>query len=129
MENSKIIIDTNAWMAVGKYHVPIFPEIERLFGSYAVLSTLQGSLDELKKIQETTKGKENLAAKLALQIIDAKIKSHELTLIPSEGYVDNILIRESLKKILVLTADRELQTKLTRPFLIIKQKRYIELIE
>ena len=128
MTNTEIIIDTNAWMAVGKFHVPLFQEIERLFGSLTEISPLSGTVEELEKIKLTSKGKEKLAAKLAIQIIQKKVNSEELILTESKGYVDDLLVVESKGKKLILTADKELQGRLTPPFLIIKQKRYLELL-
>ena len=124
-----IIIDTNSWMAIGQHQTPVFEEIGRLFGETQKIATLQGTVTELEKIQETGRGKNKLAAKLALQIISQKVAKKELTLLPINGYVDNMLIKQSEEGNVVLTADRNLQRRLTRPFLIIKQKRYLQLME
>ncbi len=107
-----IIIDTNSWMAIGQHHVPVFEEIERLFGNTSNIATVQGTVAELEKIKEMGRGKNKLAAKLALQIIEQKARKKELSLLPLVGYVDDVLIKQSKEGDIILTADRELQKKI-----------------
>ena len=73
-----IFVDTNAWMSLGQHHVPLFQEIERLFGSSAKIFVLSGTISELQKIVDSARGKDKLAAKLALQIIEKKVIEKEL---------------------------------------------------
>ena len=125
----KIFIDTNAWMAVGQHHVPLFHEIERLFGNSVQISVLSGTLSELQKLTETLRGKDKLAAKLALQIISQKESKKELTVSLITGYVDDLLVNESKDGALVITADFVLQKRLQRPYVVIKLNKFLELRE
>ena len=124
----QVFVDTNAWMAVGQHKLSLFEEIERLCGKIDVL-VLQGTIDELHKIHDTTKGKDKAAAKLALQIIAQKIARKELQLHPNKGYVDDLLVKYSQDGALVVTADFVLQKRLKKPFIIVKQYKFLELKE
>ena len=124
-----IILDTNAWMAIGQHHVPVFEEIERLFGKTVTIATLKGTITELEKIKDTARGKDKLAAKLSLQILAQKHSREELEILPIEGYVDRELIELSKEGDIILTADFELQGKLQKPYVIIRQHRFLELRE
>ena len=119
-----IFVDTNAWMSLGQHHVPLFQEIERLFGSSAKIFVLSGTISELQKIVDSARGKDKLAAKLALQIIEKKVIEKELSVSEKEGYVDDLLVEESKRKNLVITADFVLQKRLKRPYIIIKKNKF-----
>lgn len=123
-----VFVDTNAWMAVGQHKLSLFEEIERLCGNASIF-ILQGTITELQKIQDVSKGKDKIAAKLALQIIDQKLTKKQLHLRPSEGYVDDLLVEESQKGALVVTADFVLQKRLKKPFIIVKQHKFLALKE
>ncbi len=125
----KIFVDTNAWMAVGQYHVPLFQELERLFGSSIEIFVLEGTISELQKLSETLRGKDKLAAKLVLQIIAQKVQTKEITVSPITGYVDDLLVNESKAGALVITADFVLQKRLKRPYVIIKKNKFLEIRE
>tara|TARA_Y100000310_G_scaffold155653_1_gene155115 strand:+ start:413 stop:799 length:387 start_codon:yes stop_codon:yes gene_type:complete len=125
----KIFVDTNTWMALGQHRLPLFQEIERLFGKIANIFVLSGTIDELEKIKEESRGKDKLAAKLALQIIENKVQKEELVIIKKDGYVDDLLVKESKEGAIVITADFILQKRLRKPYVIIKMNKYLELRE
>ena len=125
----RIFVDTNTWMALGQHHLPLFQEIERLFGKTAKLFVLSGTTKELEKIQAESRGKDKLAAKLALQVIKQKVLKKDLELIEKEGYVDDLLVEESNQGAVVITADAVLQKRLKKPFVIVKMNKYLELRE
>ncbi|MBI2103261.1 hypothetical protein HYT55_05445 [Candidatus Woesearchaeota archaeon] len=120
-----IIIDTNALMAVGEQKIDIFIEIEKICMFQYKLAVLSGTVDELIKIQQEQRGKYKTAAKIALMLLEIK----NIAKIPSSEYVDDELVKLSQKGKLVLTQDKELKKKLTKPYLTIRQGKKVVLIE
>ena len=83
---------------------------------------MEGTIGELKNIQEEQRGKYKRLAKLALDIIKAK----KVKVFPhSAGEVDDLLMDYSLAGYLVLTQDLALKRRLARPYLTIRQKKRI----
>lgn len=117
----QIIIDTNALVAMGEFKIDIFTELERICDFPYKITILIGTLEELNRIYQESKGKYKAAAKLALDII----KKKNIEIIPEEGYVDDILVELSKKGNLVLTQDIELKKRLTKPYLTIRQKKTV----
>ena len=121
----KIILDTNALMAIAEFKIDIFSELERICDFTYDLYILEGTIKELKKIMEEQRQKFKRAAKLALAIVKAKgIKK-----IASSNYVDDELVELSKKGNLVLTQDIELKKRLTKPYLTIRQKKRVVLMK
>ena len=120
----KIIIDTNALMAIGEFKLDLFLEIERACDFNYSIIILQGTIDELKEIQAKQRGKFKRAAKLALSVLKAK----NIKIVKSEGHVDNSLVDYSRKGDLVLTQDVGLKKRLTKPYLIIRQKKKVSMV-
>ena len=121
----KIIIDTNALMAISEFKIDIFTELEQCCNFKYKPVVLKGTITELETIKLEQRGKFKLAANLALKIIKAK----KIEVIQKEGDVDNLLIVESKKGHLVLTQDVELKKKLSKPYLTIRQKKKIMLVK
>ena len=121
----KIILDTNALMAIAEFKIDIFSELERICDFTYDLYILEGTIKELKKIMEEQRQKFKRAAKLALAIVKAKgIKK-----IASSNYVDDELVELSKKGNLVLTQDIELKKRLTKPYFTIRQKKRVVLVK
>lgn len=120
----KIILDTNALMAIAEFKIDLFSELENVCDFTYDLFVLAGTIRELKKIMEEQRGKYKAAAKLALGII--KVKGIER--IKEEGYVDDLLVNYSKKGYLVLTQDVALKKRLAKPYLTIRQKKRIMLV-
>ncbi len=121
----KIILDTNAVMAIAEFKIDLFSELENCCDFTYDLFVLDGTIKELKKIMEEQRQKFKRAAKLALAIIKAKgIKK-----ITSSGYVDDVLVELSKKGDLVLTQDVELKKRLAKPYLTIRQKKRVVLVK
>lgn len=134
MKTKMIIIDTNALMAVGEQKMDIFRELERICLFPFTLAVLSGTVDELKKIQQEQRGKYKTAANIALKLLSLKkvqvISSEEMSSKESfKPCVDEELIKQSKKGNLILTQDKELKKRLTKPFLTIRQKKKIVLVE
>tara|TARA_Y100000310_G_C20249139_1_gene608263 strand:- start:247 stop:618 length:372 start_codon:yes stop_codon:yes gene_type:complete len=119
----RIILDTNALMAISNFKIDLFRELENINFQYD-LFILKGTIDELKKIIKEQRGKYKQAAKLGLALIKAKkIKSIE-----SFGNVDDELVKQSKKGALVLTQDIGLKRRLHKPYLTIRQKKKIMVV-
>jgi rRNA-processing protein FCF1 len=121
----KIYLDTNSLMAVGEFKIDIFDELEKCCDFEFKLQILQGTLDELEKIMKTQRGKYKRAAKLAISLISVK----RIMVDPAEGYVDDVLVQKSRRGLLVLTQDVILKKKLKKPYLTIRQKKKIIMVE
>jgi len=123
----KIILDTNALMAIGEFNLDIFTAVKEVMDVKYKIYVLDGTLDELHKIMVEQRGKFKRFAKLALSIIDAK----KIEVIVSDDAccsVDDVLVDMSKKGDLVLTQDVELKKKLVRPYLTIRQKKKVILV-
>ena len=112
----RVILDTNVIMALVQLKIDIHEQLKE----YAVY-IVQGTLDELHKILKEGKGKDKLAAKLALEVLSAK----KIDILSGEGYVDDILVEYSKKGYGVVTQDLGLKRRLTKPYFTIRQKKYI----
>lgn len=121
----KIIIDTNALMAIAEFKIDLFSELEKACDFNYELYVLSGTIKELKKIREEQRAKYKRAAKLALAIVKAK----GIRIIKSTGYVDDALINLSKKGNLILTQDTALKRRLSKPYLTIRQKKRIVIVK
>ncbi|MFH0701419.1 MAG: hypothetical protein V2A62_03200 [Candidatus Woesearchaeota archaeon] len=126
MKNHKtVLVDTNAWMAIGELKIDLFAELEKCCDFSIQIATLEGTLRELQKIREEQRGKFKRYAKLALDLIKAKkveVFQH------SVGNVDELLVDYSHGGYLILTSDAELKKRLKRPYLTIRQGKMIIMI-
>ncbi len=120
----KIILDTNALMAIAEFRIDIFSELERACDIPYTVYVLEGTVQELEKIQHTQRATFSRAAKLALALLRAK----HVPVIREEGNVDDLLVNHSHAGDLVLTQDRELKRRLSKPYLTIRQKKMIILV-
>ena len=121
----RLIIDTNALMAIADFKIDIFSELKETCDFNYELFILSGTIDELNKIKEKQRGKYKRAAQLALTIL--KIK--KVKIIKSIGDVDDKLVELSKNKDIILTQDIVLKSKLTRPYLTIRQKKKIIIVK
>jgi uncharacterized protein len=101
----KVIIDTNGLMIPGQFGLDIFSELGRLgFDSYIVVSA---SVKELGKIIASGRGKDKMAAKLALSLLD------RCTIIEESGFADDLIVEKAIcMKASVFTNDAELKKRL-----------------
>ncbi|HLC81685.1 MAG TPA: hypothetical protein VJH68_03425 [Candidatus Nanoarchaeia archaeon] len=125
----KIILDTNAMMAVAEFKLDIFRSLEDSCYFPYQLYVLSGTIDELQQIKETQRGKFNLAAKLALGILSIKISAGIVLVISNKGKVDDLLAAYSKKRYLILTQDVNLKKRLFKPYLTIRQKKFVVQVE
>ena len=120
----KIILDTNALMAISEFKMDIFSELEHL-DYLCEVSVLSGTVDELKKIIIEQRGKYKRAASLGLALLEAK----KVKILKSSGDVDDALVKHSKKGSLVLTQDIGLKRRLRKPYLTIRQKRKVIVVK
>lgn len=122
----RIIIDTNALMALVQFKVDIFEELKRYCDFKYEVAVLKGSIDELKKIARKDNSKESRAAKLLLQLIKSK---KLIVMLHPERPVDDLLVNYSKRGYLVLTQDIPLKKRLTRPYLTLRQKKRVIMVK
>jgi len=120
-----IIIDTNALMAMDEFGLDIFSAIREACNFPYTLAVLSKTMEELQSIMNSQRLKYKKAAKLALEMI----KKKKLTVIESKGDVDDDLVEYSQKGYLILTQDHELKKRLKKPYLTIRQKSKIIILE
>ena len=121
----KIILDTNALMAITSFNIPLFRELQECCDFNYHLYILEGTKYELEKIIKEQRGKFQRAAKLALTILKAK----KIKIIPSSGHVDDLLVEHSIKGDFILTQDLALKKRLAKPYLTIRQKKKVMMIK
>ena len=121
----QLIIDTNAWMAITEFKLDIFAALERDCDFSYRIVVLQGIVEELEKIISEQRGKFRQAALLALGILKVK----KIKILPEAGNVDDLLVQHSKEGDLILTQDAALKKRLKRPYLTIRQKKKILVIE
>ncbi len=120
----KIIIDTNAWMAIDEFKIDVFSELSKVCDFPFKLIITEGIIKELNKIIQEQKGKYKRSAKLALDIINKK----KIKKIASTLDVDTELAKLSKQGYLILTQDIGLKRRLTKPYLTIRQKKKVMII-
>lgn len=134
----KIILDTNFLLIPPRFRVDIFSELEKIVNFKYELVILDRSLEELKNIiitpKKGRKGADREAAKTALSLVEAYKDNKKLNILPSEGHVDEAIIRmaEADKHIIVATQDKELKRRLKKEgirLVVLKQKKYLSLEE
>lgn len=120
----RVIIDTNALMAIAEMRIDVFSEIERICDFPYEIYVLEGTIKELEKIMVEQRLKYKRMAKLALALLRAK----KISVLPSLGGVDDYLVRCSEKGDVVLTQDMELKKRLQRPYMTIRQGKWIVVV-
>ncbi|MBI2112392.1 hypothetical protein HYT52_02555 [Candidatus Woesearchaeota archaeon] len=94
----KIIIDTNALMAISDFKIDLFSEIKKCCDIGYKLCIVEGTVKELEKIQKEQRGKEKQAARLVLSLL----KHQNVEVLEGKGteqYVDDQLVTTLNKEI------------------------------
>ena len=118
-----IILDTNFIIELLKNKIDLKDELLRICNFPFKISVLEKTKKELENIIKKQAGKSKDLAKLAL----IYIKNFD-SIKAEENNVDNALITLS-KENIIATQDKELKEKLNKPFIVIRQKKKLELIE
>jgi len=120
----KIILDANFLTIPYQFNVDIFEEIDRIMEEKYELMTIDGVVEELKKLTKA-KTKDAVAAKLGLELIEKK----NVKIIYTEyKNVDNAIIAMSNKDTIVATNDKGLRKKLKNKnvkVLYLRSKKHI----
>ncbi|MBL7147940.1 MAG: ribonuclease VapC [Nanoarchaeota archaeon] len=111
-----IILDTNFLLIIPQFKIDIFRELERICNFKYKISILDKTLEELKN-------------KPYEKLIKEIIKKKKINIIKSKGtYVDEILKNIKNTNTIIATNDKELKKKLKTPLIILKQKKYLQLL-
>ncbi|MBT3304500.1 DNA-binding protein [Candidatus Woesearchaeota archaeon] len=123
----KVIIDTNFLLIPAQFKIDIFSEIKRIMQHPYELFILDKTIMELNKIIEEQKGKDKVAAKLALQLIEGKVN-----LIKTDaGLVDDLIVELADENTFVCTQDMVLKQRLKAKKIAIicmRQQQYLCLV-
>ena len=127
-----ILLDTNFLLIPAQFGVDIFEEINRLCDSKHELVVSEASMQELKKIQESGRGKDKAAAKLAEQLIVKKgVKILKNPQKVFKGVDDFLLALAAKEGFTVATADRDFRKRLKKkaiPVIVLRKKQYLQLL-
>ena len=125
----KIILDTNFLLIPYQFKVDIFSEIKRVCDFKYRLFIVDQTIDELKKLAETQKGKDKLAAVLAMAMLEQKKVGQIKT--KKDKDVDNLILDESDENTIVATQDRILKSRLKKKgagLIVLKNKTHLALL-
>jgi rRNA-processing protein FCF1 len=122
---TKIIIDTNALLALIEYNIDFISELQRILDIPYKICILAATKDEFEKLKQT----ESLKIRRRIMLIESLIPKLKIEILPDQGYVDEILINYSLQHNLILTQDQALKQKLQRPYLTIRQQKKIIIVQ
>jgi len=122
---TKIIIDTNALLAIVEYNIDLLSELQRVLDIPYKIYILTATVDELQTLKQT----ETLKIKRRILLLESLIPKLHIDTLPDQGYVDEILINYSLQHNLILTQDQALKQKLKKPYLTIRQKNRLILVQ
>lgn len=115
MDPKIVIIDTNFLLIPFQFKIDIFSELHYLIETNFTPAIPSGVVEELKKLSKG-KGKEGMAARFAMKILEIYSKNKKIKTIPSEGLVDDWILKKVKSKgdFIVCTNDAELRTKLKK---------------
>ena len=115
-------------MMSAQFHVEVVSELEKILPSCKLLVPT-AVLNELSRIKNRTKGKNKIAASIAIKIATSSpIVVLEMELNHGES-VDDSLLRLSEKSRLLCTNDRELRIKAREKdinVIFLRQRRYLD---
>ena len=115
-------------MMSAQFHVDVVSELEKILPSCKLLVPT-AVLNELSRIKNRTKGKNKIAASIAIKIATSSpIEVLEMELKEGES-VDDSLLRLSEKSRLLCTNDRELRIKAREKdinVIFLRQRRYLD---
>ena len=126
LKKKRIVIDTNVFMAISELGLDLFAAIPMACSFPYEVFVLSGTISELEKIRDTQRGAFRNGARLALQIL-AKLDVEVLD--SKEDDVDSELVLLSQQGDLILTQDRILKKRLVKPYLTIRQRKMISIVD
>jgi|SRR3989344_554400 len=109
-----VLLDTNFLIYCFDFKIDIREEISCLFDNSYEIFVLDSVLKELEKLKK--KGALTYASRFKiLKGLEEKV-DEDLVLFSQEGYI-------------IATQDKELKGRLKKPYVIIRQKKYLALVE
>ena len=115
-------------MMSAQFHVDVVSELEKILPSCKLLVP-SAVLKELSRIKNRTKGKNKIAASIAIKIATSSpVEVLKMEQNPGES-VDDSLLRLSEKSRLLCTNDRELRIKAREKdinVIFLRQRRYLD---
>ena len=121
-----ILLDTNILMAVVQFKIDIFSELSRICDFSYDISILNRTIGELKIIKSQQKGKNRLAASIAIHIVE-KQGIHIIKTM-SEEPVDDLIASFSKQGYIIATQDMGLKKKLMKPYITMRKKEYLMIV-
>lgn len=122
---AQIILDTNFLMIPAQFGVDIFDEIRNKMDTQYELYVLSGTLRELDIIIEKDKNKHKTEARIAKKLIESK----NIKILDSADDVDDELVRLSKNdNTIIATQDKELKKRIEGKKIVLRQKKYIDLV-
>ena len=123
----KIFLDTNFLMSIMQFKIDIFSEIDRIIDETYTILVLDKTIQELEEIIKTQKTKEKKAAQFALKAV--RIKNISVYETKENKDVDDILAGLSRdNNVIIATLDKDLKKRLEGKMMVIRQKKFVELI-
>lgn len=118
-----IILDTNILMAIDQFHLDVLSQLKQLCDFPYDVCVLDKTMEELEKIKKEQRGRDKKAAVFALHFI----KRFPIPTMSSkeEGTVDDILAASSKEGYIIVTQDKELKKRLTKPFITLRKKDHL----
>jgi len=121
----RIVLDTNFLMIPGQFGTDIFEEMKTLDFSYTI-HIVSGTLAELDKINEKDKSKDKIAAKIGKGLV--KAKTINIIDFPNENVDDALVELSKEPDVIVATQDAELKRRLHGKKLILRQGKYLRVV-
>jgi len=121
----RIVLDTNFLMIPGQFGTDIFEEMKTLDFSYTI-HIVSGTLAELDKIIEKDKSKNKIAAKIGKGLV--KAKTINIIDFPNENVDDALVELSKEPDVIVATQDAELKRRLHGKKLILRQGKYLRVV-
>ncbi|MDO5852032.1 MAG: twitching motility protein PilT [Methanobacteriaceae archaeon] len=115
-------------MMMIQFNIDIFYELKSLLkGQYEIIIP-SIVIDELKKIQTTSKGKDKLTAKITLKIIEKR--KYNIYPMIKDDHVDNILLKFTEHNGVLCTNDQKLRIRARKkniPVIYLRQHKYLKI--
>jgi len=124
----RVVLDTNFLIIALKFRIDIFQELSRVLDVRFDVYILDKTINELEKL--INKPKVN---QFTINLVKSFIKRKNIKILRTSrnGYVDDLILSLKPGNLIVATQDKELKRKLKEkniPIIIIRQKKYLELI-
>ncbi|WP_457619730.1 hypothetical protein [Methanopyrus sp.] len=122
----RVVLDANFLMIPHQEGVDVFSELDRLLGSYRPIVPRQ-VLEELERVERAATGRDRIAARVALSLVDAK--GIEVVDVEGKDGDEAILnLARRWDRVYVATRDKELKKHLWElgvPVITLRQRTHL----